>query len=517
MSAADATHPLPSLATIGITVNAYTLSTGQTLVRIQGTARETHVPTHTVILLDLSGSMNDDGKLVSVTRSLYFMLDQMSATDHLSLVTFEHEAAVRFARLALTPENKEMVRVTLSRLRADGGTNLSAAIVRSRECFFSAADAAAHMKQGILLLTDGHANVGVKDAPTINRLVSTLLVDHPSLTVTTVGYNTDHNADLLMQIATQGSGSYNVVNCLEDVATVFGDVLGGLQTCVAQQVELTSPTAATQATPFPATATDGQVRITLGDLLAGGEHVVLLNNYTAAAGPLTLRAYEMETGRPVEIPIPLRAEVTAAEETFGRINVMRVSVVTFLKKVKDSLLSLTPERREALLRERQALLTEIDTQMAEPSPLLSVLKEELLGLEMCLTAPASAPVLRAMTSVLAQHTSHLGACRGVRTNVSMLPSPTLSMSPYAAGGAGATLLAEVTPGADATNIFATVTQTQRSTALRAASSAVSYAPAHTISPSFGTSRPSVSLGGGSVSTAAVADLHTEPVIEDSSA
>ena len=323
MSAAAAplaAAPLAAVASHGINATAYQLSTGESLVRITGEARETHIETHTIILLDLSGSMNANGKLASVTRSLHFMLDLMMPSDRLSLVTFEQDAKVRFSRLALTAENKEVVRITLGRLVADGGTNLSAGIVRSRECLFAPSDVGARMKQSILLLTDGHANVGVYDPPSVLRHVGALLADHPGLTVSTIGYGTDHNADLRSQIATQGSGSYNVVSNIEDVATVFGDILGGIQTCIAQQMKLLIPSAAvTQLTPFLATTAENLTTITLGDLPAGGEHVVLLNGLTQAMGTLTLRAYETETGRPVEITFPLRTDPTDSEAAFGRL------------------------------------------------------------------------------------------------------------------------------------------------------------------------------------------------------
>lgn len=498
MSAAAPVAAAPAVAGHGITATAYQLPTGEALVRITGDAREAHVETHTIILLDLSGSMNTNGKLVSVTRSLHFMLDLMMPSDRLSLVTFEQDAKVRFSRLALTAENKEVVRITLGRLVADGGTNLSAGIVRSRECLFAPSDVGARMKQSILLLTDGHANVGVYDPPSVLRHVGALLADHPGLTVSTIGYGTDHNADLLSQIATQGSGSYNVVSNIEDVATVFGDILGGIQTCIAQQMKLLIPSAAvTQLTPFLATTAENLTTITLGDLPAGGEHIVLLNGLTQAMGTLTLQAYETETGRPVEITFPLRTDPTDSEAAFGRLTALRVSVAAFLEKVKDSLRTLTTATQEALRLERQALLTAIDA-VGEPNPLLTLLRNELMEIEGCLTGPLRAPELQAMTSVLTQHTSHLGACRGVRATGSNQYAPAVSPAGIylSAGGAGAAAPAVSGAGSEdpfaSANIFATVTQTRRATALRASASASPYdstAPSATVAVA-----PSVSLG-----------------------
>lgn len=536
-AAAPIAAPAPAVAGHGITATAYQLTSGESLVRIQGDAREAHIETHTIILLDLSGSMNDGGKLFSVTRSLHFMLDLMMPTDRLSLVTFENDAKVRFSRLALTAENKEAVRITLGRLVANGGTNLSAGIVRSRECLFVPTDVGARMKQSILLLTDGHANVGIYDPPSVLRHVGALLADHPGLTVSTIGYGTDHNADLLSQIATQGSGSYNVVSNIEDVATVFGDILGGIQTCIAQQMKLVVPSAAvTQLTPFPIATADNATTITLGDLPAGGEHIVLLNGLTAAAGGLTLQAYETEAGRPIELALPLRTDPTAAEAAFGRLTVLRVSVAAFLNKIKNSLRTMTAATQAELRLERQALLTAIDG-VGEPNPLLTLLRNELMEIEGCLTGPLRAPEMQAMTSVLTQHTSHLGACRGVRATGTSSHVPVASPAPiYMAGGGGAGAGAPASgAGAGAgpedpfasANIFATVTQTRRATALRASASAPVYDPT---TPSVTvTAAPSMSLSARSslaapplaptasapaAASAPRSDSLTEPIVEE---
>ena len=487
-----AAAPAPVILGHGITAIPYLLSTGETMVRIQGETRNMRSPVHFLAILDLSGSMAVNDKLDDVIRSLCFMLDLMTPEDRISLITFSSEVQVRFKQIALTSENKEAVRFALNRLIANGGTNLSSGIMTARECLYTSIDATiiSRMKQGILVLTDGHANVGVQDPPSINRLVTALLADYPGLTLTTVGYGTDHNAELLTQIAAEGSGSYNVVNNLEDVATVFGDVLGGLQTCLAQEVKLIIPDTATQITPFP-----GGSQIVLGDLQAGGEHIVLLKDLAVDA-PLTLKAYETETGRPIVISLPIRTissdGVLPEGEYIGQITLMRIRVVNFLKRLKETLTRRSSADRDSLqteLRTLRAALTAFRPAVTdEPNPLLALLIDELDAAEIYLTAPTHSPALHEMTSVLTQHTSHLGACRGVRATHSTLASVSspLGIHTGTGAGAGASAGAGVSGGAtepahfSPSNIFATPTQSERSAVLRATSSAASATPSYSV-------------------------------------
>jgi hypothetical protein len=375
--------------------------------------------------------MDSDDKLNTVIRSLSFLLDLMSPSDELSLLTFANDVNVRFKQLKLTAENKEVVRFALQQLRARGGTNLSGALLTTRECLST--DTTAPLKQGILLLTDGHANVGPHDLATLSRQATNLLADYRGLTLSCVGYGTDHNAELLTTMAAEGGGSYNVVANLEDVATVFGDILGGLQATVAQELKVQVPLTSTQITLFP-----GHPTLFLGDLQAGGEHVVLLKDVPAAAAePFHITAYETASGRPLSVPVSLSAP-TDAEHLFGQIAVLRLQVVEFLKNVNTYLQSRDASNATALEAERGRLLTAVDTLSVEPSPLLTLLKEELLAAEQYLRPiPRSPHYARQTSTIVSQHVAHLGYARGVRCS---------EASPYREGaGAGAAAAAAAMP------------------------------------------------------------------------
>jgi Mg-chelatase subunit ChlD len=455
MAAAASATPSASAT---LHASAYQLPSGETVVRIQGEESSTYrAPVHFIIALDTSGSMDTEHKLESVVRSLHFMLDLMTQNDELSLLTFSSEVSVPFKRVKLNTENREAVRFLLQSLRANGGTNLSGGLVTSRECLYESTT----LKQGILLLTDGHANIGATDPAVLQRQAATLLEDYHGLTVSCVGYGTDHNAGLLTDIAGNGGGSYNVVSNLEDVATVFGDVLGGLQATIAQELKVHVPITTTQITPFP-----GHPAIFLGDLQAGGEHVVLLRTDTDTPPEITLSAYETATGRPLHHTLSVSLSPTDAEVHFGKVALLRIQVVNFLKKIQ---VFLTPsstsasasatEQRMGLEAERIRLLAAVEDLTVEPNPLLQLLRDELQNAEQLLLTPLRAPqYARQSSTIVTQHVAHLGYARGVRCDVG---------GGGGGAGAGATVLASMPPRAPAlTNTFSSPCQRTVSHMLR---------------------------------------------------
>jgi ferredoxin len=100
---------------------------------------------------------------------------------------------------------------------------------------------------------------------------------------------------MLTNLAKAGGGAYNVVNTLEDVATVFGDILGGLISVSAQKVEIQLPPGAKAITSYR-TATDeaGMTTVYVGDVYADAEITVLFKS-SPSQGPLRIKGTDMNT------------------------------------------------------------------------------------------------------------------------------------------------------------------------------------------------------------------------------
>ena len=245
------------------------------LIRIQATealpAAFVRPPLHLCLLLDVSASMDEEGRLENVKHSLHHLLGLLTPTDRVSLVTFSRGATTILRQAFL--DDVEALRVTLSCIRSESNTNLGAGLVEAQRALFRDPG-----PQCVLLLTDGFATSGVMEADELLALASPLTT---SSVLHVIGYGEGHQADLLSRMATVGGGSYHVVCNKEDVAVVIGDVVGGLVSCAFQQVTLTLPVCEIKTryqvrhVAAIESGVPASMEIKIGDLMEHGEAIVL--------------------------------------------------------------------------------------------------------------------------------------------------------------------------------------------------------------------------------------------------
>lgn len=272
-------------------VEAYKLTSTSTFVKISGGhAAVSHVPLHIIAVIDVSGSMEEASRLVNVKRSLNHMVPMMTEEDVFSLISFSDTAEVHCENVALNAGGITIVQNTIESLHTIGSTNLSAALISARDIV---SRTPTNKKVCILILTDGHVNMGISSNDHLMALVNGIRdVSRPassgspsSTSIFAVGYGADHNYSLLQSFASVGGGSYQVVNTLEHVASVFGDMLGGMQTISAQNAEIIMPATANAITGLRVTTSTGgveQKKIQLGDVYAGGQNSLIITDIPVA-------------------------------------------------------------------------------------------------------------------------------------------------------------------------------------------------------------------------------------------
>jgi hypothetical protein len=133
------------------------------------------------------------------------------------------------------------------------------------------------------LFTDGLANAGVTKAEDIGAAVVAKLgeLGENRCTLSTFGFGSDHDAELLQGLAQKGEGVYSYIENEDMIGQAFGEAMGGLSTTSHQNVELSLQLApgislAKAHTEFPVTQQDGVVDIALGDLFAEERKDILL-------------------------------------------------------------------------------------------------------------------------------------------------------------------------------------------------------------------------------------------------
>ena len=379
---------------------------------LKGHTRTQQQPVHMMLLVDTSGSMESDDKLASVKRSIQLLVSLLSPEDRLSLVTFSDDSKTFLNRSIPTPEERQAIQYRVNNLRADGSTNMSAGLLEVRSLVEPPTSG---RKQGLILLTDGHANIGVHSEEGLIEILQRIQSESPGLSLTTVAYGADHNAEMLTNMAKAGGGAYNVVNNLEDVATVFGDILGGLVSVSAQKVELQFPPGAEVTTSYRhSTDAASMTTVYIGDLYADTEVSVLFKS-SPANGPIRVKGTDMSTLNVLDIlsdPVPLT-------------DVLNIPVSLVMADYRQSTIDLLATLRTgtgaagSLKPMIDALMKKIEEDdRIRTHPLKPVLLEDLTQ---ALKFNKRGHMTQMETVEMTQHSAYLGMGRGLRSMTSHIP------------------------------------------------------------------------------------------------
>jgi Mg-chelatase subunit ChlD len=401
-------------------------------ILLKGRSRSTRQPVHMMMLVDTSGSMDDANKLESVKRSLQVMLVLLSDQDRLSLVTFDDTSKVHLNRTTPTASDREAISYRISGLHTNGSTNMSSGLLEMRERI---EDANSGRKQGILMLTDGLANMGVMDTPGLVNIVRRILQEKPGVSISTVGYGADHNTDLLTEIAKEGGGAYNVVKSLEDVASTFGDVLGGLMSISVQRATLEFPPGYKVFTSYPTTVEpSGFTHVNIGDIYSDTEITVLYEG-SPSMGPIRVLGTDMMTLDTIDtLSAP---DMVSDEETFLTCFV----VAQFRREVSELLKTIRSRRNTVTAQEISNLMQRIrENTRIQEHPIVPFLLEDLQQAHDILAG--NRVMSQEEATELAQHSAYIGMSRGLRTqtsNVSYVPPPRHGIRRQRAVGANLTV------------------------------------------------------------------------------
>ena len=360
-----------------------------------------------VVILDVSGSMNDGSKLSNVLLSLEQLLTYLRDDDTLTVVPFSDDVRRPFPvnQEPCTATGKALIQEKLVRITANGNTHLEAAIRSASEVL--ALRPPGPLKSAVLLLTDGAATVGELDHTKLVEFQAANLATYPDALFCTVGYGDDHQAELCRRLAL--NGPYSIVRSGEDVGAVIGDLLGGLRTVAATSVRLTIPPHVRQKTGFK--MLDQQICV--GNLVSGGNQIILLTDvspedtiglhYTLADGTVHDVANVVVSGPSAEV-----------QETGGEA-LLRCEVLEIMEYARRHLVSGSPSADASILGQSLALKARLEA-MASNSA-VALLLRELHKAHTYLSMPAPPPALsRHLTNQLSQHTEYLGTARGIMSS-----------------------------------------------------------------------------------------------------
>ncbi len=157
-------------------------------------------PLAVALVLDVSGSMAGD-PIANVLASCEIVADLLTERDQLAVVTFGSHAGVRCGLTRVDDAGRAAIKASLVGVVADGNTNMHGGIEVGAGVLVTAP---AGLRRAMVVLSDGQPNVGLSSADQLAGFVTSLR----PIGVSTLGFGLHHSEDVLVAIATAGSGRY---------------------------------------------------------------------------------------------------------------------------------------------------------------------------------------------------------------------------------------------------------------------------------------------------------------------
>lgn len=230
------------------------------------------------LVLDRSGSMAGS-KIALAREAVAHAIRLLDERDHLVVVAYDEEVDTVLGRTPAAKEAKTLALDRLAAIDARGSTDLAGGWFRAAELLqrpageTRLASTETPRVTRVLLLTDGHANVGLVDHDALAAEAAALRAR--GVTTSTFGLGVDFDEDLLSRVATQGGGHFYFIEQPAQIPDVLASELGETLDIIARDVVLEvshdSPIEVTCLNDYPAATQPGGIRLWVGDMVADQE------------------------------------------------------------------------------------------------------------------------------------------------------------------------------------------------------------------------------------------------------
>ncbi len=194
-------------------------------------ARSQRPPANLVIMVDVSGSMQDADKLPLVKKALSTLADGLRPDDSVSIITY----AGWVETLVEGSHDPAEIKAALDGLDAEGATAGGPALAMAYDL------ARAHRISGginrIIMATDGDFNVGLSDQQGLEDMVKQNRED--GITLTTLGFGQGNYNDTMMEaVADLGNGNHAYIDSAIEARRVLSEELSSTLFTIAKDVKV---------------------------------------------------------------------------------------------------------------------------------------------------------------------------------------------------------------------------------------------------------------------------------------
>jgi Ca-activated chloride channel family protein len=233
------------------------------------------------LVIDRSGSMAGNA-LFHALKAAESVVEQLSATDILSVVVYDDHV-----NTVIPPQpvlEQTALTQAIRQVTVGGLTNLSGGWLQGCEYVKTGLDS--QKINRVLLLTDGHANVGIRDPQILTTTAQQKAEE--GIVTTTLGFAQGFNEDLLIGMARASRGNFYFIQSIDEAAEVFTIELDSLRAVVGQnlQVILELAEGVTLTDTLSLTHVEeneqGQILLSLGEIYEGEDKLLGLSLHLAA-------------------------------------------------------------------------------------------------------------------------------------------------------------------------------------------------------------------------------------------
>ncbi len=233
------------------------------------------VPLNISLVVDRSGSMQGD-KLNYVKKAVDFVIDNLNASDYLSIVQYDNEVDVVSASATVT--HKANLHQKVKTIEARGMTNLSGGMLEGYTQVKNTQQSG--FVNRTLLLSDGLANQGITDPQRLQQIAQKKFREQ-GIALSTFGVGADFNESLMTQLSEFGGANYYFIDKPDKIPQIFAQELEGLLSVVAQNTKLTLQFPNTHFRPtkvygYPASIGRSDITVNFNDVFAEEEKAILI-------------------------------------------------------------------------------------------------------------------------------------------------------------------------------------------------------------------------------------------------
>ncbi len=341
-------------------------------------AVQTRPPMALSLVVDTSGSMSGE-KIQNARIAASSLLESLVDGDIVSIYSFSNGVMQIAAPTQVSSATRGTLMQTVNYLHAGGGTNLFAGVTTGIQSVAQAPSS--HTVRRVVLISDGHANIGPSDPNALGSLAGN--GTEYGVQVSAIGVGLDYDENTLGALAVQSSGRLYHLEHPYQMASILE-----------QEVQLLANTVATNAyieiVPAPGvTILEGlstgaqlqgnQLRMPLGSVYAGQRRDVLFRARIATDGsagdrPLATARFVYRTpgadaAEQTQVA-PLHYEVTrnrqaASASAMPRVQAM-VATVEAARAQRQAAAALNRGDRAEAARQYQFAEEQIDGALAAP-------------------------------------------------------------------------------------------------------------------------------------------------------